>query len=164
LKIARRCDQIPQCRSPKFGIQARFVSASRVLIGGHAVYLPRSESVAGCRAPGAGLLRGDRPVSAQERFGESGQIRSAALSIAANIAEGQCRRTRRAYANHVSIALGSHGALCTLLELSARLGFISSEDSSALQPATDAVGKMLYALFRALDQGSPNLQPRTSNP
>jgi hypothetical protein len=41
------------------------------------------------------------------------------------------RRTTKAYANHVSIALGSHGELETCLELSARLGFLTREQKDA---------------------------------
>ena len=52
-----------------------------------------------------------------EQFGLTAQMRRCAVSIPANIAEGHNRRSRRAYLNHVAIALGSLAELDTLVEL-----------------------------------------------
>src|SRR5262245_58137642 len=62
---------------------------------------------------------------ATELYGLTSQVRRAAVSIPSNIAEGHCRKTTKAYINHVSIALGSHGELETCIELVSRLGFIA---------------------------------------
>ncbi len=83
-----------------------------------------------------------------EVYGLTSQIRRAAVSIPANVAEGYCRRSTRAYANHVAIALGSHGELETLLELSTRLGFLGSIE---LVPLCAQVGKLLSGLHRSLE-------------
>jgi four helix bundle protein len=61
-----------------------------------------------------------------ERFVLSAQMRRSALSIPANVAEGQRRRIPRVYLNHVSIALGSEGELETQIELARRLGFVKA--------------------------------------
>jgi len=74
----------------------------------------------------------------------------AAISIPANLAEGHCRRTTKAYANHVSIAIGSHGELETYLELSCRLGFLSVEDRARILAISDSVGRLLNGLYRVL--------------
>ena len=87
----------------------------------------------------------------QERYGLTSQIRRAAVSIPSNIAEGHCRRTTKAYLNHVSIALGSQGELETLLELGFRLGFIAATGNAELQSACASVGKLLNGLHRALE-------------
>ena len=50
-----------------------------------------------------------------ERFGLTSQLRRACVSMPANVAEGRARRSDRAFANHVSIALGSHGEAASKL-------------------------------------------------
>jgi four helix bundle protein len=87
-----------------------------------------------------------------EMYGLSSQIRRAAVSIPSNVAEGFCRRKTKAYANHVSIALGSHGELETCLELAVRLGFLSREKLGALEQATTSVGSLLSGLHRSLEE------------
>jgi len=47
------------------------------------------------------------------------------------------------YAHHVSIALGSHGELETLIELAARLEFLPTTDRRGLQERCDSVGRLL---------------------
>ena len=86
-----------------------------------------------------------------EIYGLISQLRRAAVSIPSNVAEGHCRRTTKAYANHVSIALGSHGELETCIELSIRFGFLPEPDRRGLQDQCDAVGRLLSGLYRSLE-------------
>ena len=65
-----------------------------------------------------------------EQLGLTSQMRRAAISIPANIAEGHSRRTTRAYLNHVSVAIGSQAELETHIELSQRLGYIKPSGRS----------------------------------
>jgi len=85
-----------------------------------------------------------------ELYGLTSQLRRAAISIPANLAEGHCRRTTKAYANHVSIAIGSHGELETCVELSWRLGFLSVEERVRILAVSDTVGRLLNGLYRVL--------------
>jgi four helix bundle protein len=87
-----------------------------------------------------------------ERYGLISQIRRASVSIPANIAEGHCRRSIRAYANHVAIALGSQAELETYFELAMRLTFLSSATVSSLQGQCAEVGRLLSGLHRSLEQ------------
>jgi four helix bundle protein len=89
-----------------------------------------------------------------ELYGLTSQLRRAAVSIPANIAEGYCRRNTRVYANHVSIALGSHGEVETLIELASRLGFLNPKVREAFDTRTDSVGKLLSGLFRSIEERS----------
>ena len=95
-------------------------------------------------------VTGDFPKS--EMYGLTGQMRRAACSIPTNVAEGHCRRTTKAYANHVSIALGSHGELETCIDVSRRLGFLSSAQQQAVMLKCDAVGRLLNGLYSALER------------
>ena len=95
--------------------------------------------------------RASKGFPRDERYGLTSQLRRAAVSIPSNVAEGHCRRKTRVYAHHVSIALGSHGELETLIELSSRLGFLEAQDRRALQERSDSVGRLLSGLFRSLE-------------
>ena len=86
-----------------------------------------------------------------EIYGLTSQLRRAAVSIPSNVAGGHCRRTTKAYANYVSIALGSHGELETHIELAFRLGFLSAADRLGVQDTCDSVGRLLNGLYRSLE-------------
>lgn len=80
------------------------------------------------------------------------QIRRAAISIPANIAEGWRRKGRRqAYQNHVSIAMGSHGELATELEICFRNNLLKRERCMRALELMGRVGPMLDRLYQSLD-------------
>jgi four helix bundle protein len=85
-----------------------------------------------------------------ERFGLVSQIRRAAVSIPANIAEGRCRHTTGAFTNHISIAVASVGELETCIELGVRLGFLKLSDATRLSTSVSSLGRLLNALHRSL--------------
>jgi four helix bundle protein len=85
-----------------------------------------------------------------ELFGLTNQIRRAAVSIPANVAEGHCRRETKPFRHHVSIAIGSHGELEMYFELAFRLGFLSAQDSARVVKLSDSVGRRLNGLHRSL--------------
>jgi four helix bundle protein len=88
-----------------------------------------------------------------ELYGLTAQLRRAAASVPANIAEGHNRRSHRAYLNHTNIALGSLAELDSLLELAHRLNFISEAVVRRLRPDLDRTGQMLHGLSRSLERG-----------
>jgi four helix bundle protein len=97
------------------------------------------------------VYRFTRTLPPQERFGIAAQLQRAAVSVPANLAEGHCRRTQRAYAQHVSIALGSQGVE-TLLELTARLNFGEDGLRREAIKCVNECGRVMYGLFRRLDE------------
>jgi len=101
-----------------------------------------------------------RSFPQDERYGLTSQLRRAACSIPSNIAEGYCRRSTAAYANHVSIALGSHGEVETCAEIGFRLGLLSQVEKASLDQATASVGRLLSGLHRSLEEKMARELPR----
>jgi len=66
-------------------------------------------------------------------FGLKDQLRRAAVSISANIAEGFERRSRSEYLNFLNIAKGSSGEVRSLLEVAARIGYIDQDRLETLR-------------------------------
>ncbi len=87
-----------------------------------------------------------------ELYGLTSQVRRAAISIPSNLAEGYCRRSTKAYANHVSIALGSHGELETCIEIAFRLGFVGATEKAETLAVSDSVGRLLSGLYQSLER------------
>jgi four helix bundle protein len=87
-----------------------------------------------------------------EQYGLSSQIRRAACSIPSNVAEGRCRRSTKVFANHLDIALGSHGELETCLEIALRLGFLPKPEKRTLSERCDVVGRLLNGLYNSLER------------
>lgn len=85
---------------------------------------------------------------ATETHGLVSQIRRAAVSIAANIAEGSGRQTDRDQARCYRIALSSARELENLLILSCDLELIPERDHAALACELDQIQRMLLAMIR----------------
>jgi four helix bundle protein len=86
----------------------------------------------------------------RERFGLSSQLQRAAVSVPANIAEGNGRRSRAAYLNHLSIAHGSLAELETHLLIGMNLGYVTSEESQTAMSQLEEVRRMMSGLIRSL--------------
>ena len=85
---------------------------------------------------------------AEERFGLISQMRRAAISIPANIAEGFKKRSQKDKANFYNISQGSLGELRYYLILAKDLGYCRS--TIHLWDLCDEVGKMLNGLIKSL--------------
>ena len=85
-----------------------------------------------------------------ERFGLTSQLRRAATSVTANLAEGNARRFRREYGQACYIARGSIAEIRSLLNLCVRLGYLPAADEHRLSAGYDLVGGMLYRLIERL--------------
>ncbi|MBI4669780.1 MAG: four helix bundle protein [Elusimicrobia bacterium] len=82
-----------------------------------------------------------------EQFGLTSQMRRAAVSIAANLAEGFKRRTAKDKANFYNIAQSSLKELHYYWILAKDLGYVLSNQSVIEQ--VDIIGRMLLGLVRA---------------
>lgn len=87
---------------------------------------------------------------AREKFGITSQIRRAAASPAANIAEGFGRRTTGELLRSLQIARGEVEEMRYFLILSKDLGFASHADFEAGFAYCDTVGKLTNALMTSL--------------
>jgi four helix bundle protein len=91
-----------------------------------------------------------------ERFGLSSQIRRAAASIPANIAEGHGRGTRASYASFLRIARGSLRELETHLILAARVEITPTGTTDKILADIDELGRMLHGLLSRLSSSLPD--------
>jgi four helix bundle protein len=86
----------------------------------------------------------------EEQFGMSSQMRRAAVSIAANIAEGAARNGEREFAQFLHVALGSASELETLLEIARRVDLVCVPDYDRLDKLLARISQMLRGLIRSV--------------
>ena len=86
----------------------------------------------------------------EEKFGLTSQIRRAAVSVPANIAEGAARASTKEFAHFRSNAQGSASELETELLVAYRLGYFTEAQYRNLLSTLDAIGRMLSGLTRRL--------------
>ncbi|MFN2493523.1 MAG: four helix bundle protein [Pyrinomonadaceae bacterium] len=83
-----------------------------------------------------------------ERYGLTSQIRRAAVSIPANIAEGAARQSAKEFAYFLSNAQGSASELETELLIAERLDYLTSGGYLEMRNDLESVGRMLVGLAR----------------
>jgi four helix bundle protein len=90
----------------------------------------------------------------EEVFGMTAQVRRAAASIAANIAEGRGREARGSFIQFLRMSQGSLEELETHLLLAGRVGISEPSSVEPIFDRCDALGKMLRRLIRSLQNKS----------
>ena len=86
-----------------------------------------------------------RQLPDEERYGLAAQLRRAAVSVPANIAEGFGRSARGDYLRHLSIASGSLREIETHLEAVTLLEYLPKQ---AIEAAAEVAGRTAYLLNR----------------
>jgi four helix bundle protein len=86
----------------------------------------------------------------EERYGLTSQIRRAAVSIPANIAEGAARGTQKEFLQFLIIARGSISELETLLTIAREVGFLSEGKTGDLERRCDQVSSRLSGLITSV--------------
>ena len=97
------------------------------------------------------LSRAFPPV---ERFGLASQLQRAAVSIPSNIAEGQSRRNTAEFRQYLHHALGSLAEVDTQMILARDFGYVSREDSQAVEAKIQEMQKMIHTLVIRLPMRS----------
>ena len=90
----------------------------------------------------------DFPV--EERYGLTAQMRSAAISIPSNIAEGHMRKTNKDFQQFIAIARGSGAELETQALIAFQLKYLSEKNYSFLFNKIEELAKMLSVFYSKL--------------
>src|SRR6266446_9623040 len=85
----------------------------------------------------------------REIYGLTSQCNRAAVSVAANLAEGSSRRSRKDQAHFSEIAYGSLMELACLLILSVDVGLLSEDSEFELRNSIEQISVQLNALRRS---------------
>lgn len=96
------------------------------------------------------VYRATESFPIEEKFGLTSQIRRAAVSIPASIAEGAARQSLKEFVRFLSIAQGSASELETELVIGQRLGYINDNDVKEMSNALDAIGRLITGLSNHL--------------
>lgn len=95
-------------------------------------------------------LTKDFPKS--EIYGLTNQLRRAAVSIPANIAEGRERQHDKEFLQYLSIAYGSLAELETHLQIAERLAYLKSHQLGHVLEMASEVGRMLNGLRKSIEK------------
>ncbi len=91
----------------------------------------------------------------EERYGLSSQIRRAAVSIPANIAEGAGRNSQKEFAYFLSNSQGSASELETELIIAHKLGYLDEATFSRLVSELERIGRLITGLSRYVKTPKP---------
>ena len=83
-------------------------------------------------------------------FGLKDQIRRAAVSVMANIAEGHGRKSNVEFAQFLNIARGSAAEVQSHLHVAKGLGYITEQDFERIYTLLGEISKMTLALAKYL--------------
>lgn len=86
----------------------------------------------------------------EEKYGLISQIRRAAISVLASIAEGASRQHNKEYLQLLYVARGSLAEVEVLLEISARLSFLKEPHFKELNSLFQKTARCLFGLIRAV--------------
>jgi four helix bundle protein len=85
---------------------------------------------------------------AEERFGLTSQIRRAAVSVPANIAEGAARQHNKEFLQFLFVAQGSTSELETELLIAQKLGYLNEARYLELYQEINTIARMLVGLSK----------------
>ncbi|HET9294298.1 MAG TPA: four helix bundle protein [Gemmatimonadales bacterium] len=89
-----------------------------------------------------------------ERFGLVSQLRRAAVSAPANLAEGSAKRGPREFRRSIDVALGSLAEVSYYLKLALDLGYVGRAEWGEVEALRDHAGRLTWGLNRAVQGAS----------
>ena len=93
-----------------------------------------------------------RSFPKEELYGLTSQLRRAASSVPANIAEGSARGTKKDYLHFLYIARGSLTEAQYFVHLAQRLGYLGAAEADTLAAQTSSAFGCLHGLIRAVEK------------
>ncbi len=87
----------------------------------------------------------------REWYGVAAQIRRSAYSVAANIAEGAAKRSRKEFRHYLDIAIGSLDETHYGLKFSVDLGYLDAPTGERLEALRVETSKCLWGLAKSMD-------------
>jgi len=99
---------------------------------------------------GLNIYKLTRQFPKEELYGLTSQLRRSAASIAANIAEGSSRQSKKEFKQFVSISRGSLSETETWLMFSRDLNYISEAEYQQISKQINITGHLLYNLYKSL--------------
>jgi four helix bundle protein len=105
---------------------------------------------AACHEVALAVYRASGQWPAGERYGLTSQVRRAAYSAGANIAEGAAKRGPREFRRHLDITLGSLAEVAYGLQLARDLGYLPREQWGEIEAMRDHAGRLTWGLYRAI--------------
>lgn len=100
------------------------------------------------------IYKSTRVFPKTENLALTNQMRRAAVSVPANIVEGQSRNTTREYLSFLCNARGSHAEVGYYLLLAKDLEYLSSTEYEVHSEAHREIGRMLKGLIKSLPSRS----------
>jgi four helix bundle protein len=94
-----------------------------------------------------------------ERYGLVSQMRRAAFSAAANIAEGSAKRGEREFRRYLDISLGSLSELAYALKLARDISVLSETDYRSLDRLRNHAGTLTWKLHQSLKNARRSTEP-----
>lgn len=98
-----------------------------------------------------------RSFPKQELYGLTSQLRRAAYSVPANIAEGSSRESKRDYLHFLYISRGSLSEAQYFIHLAQRLAYLNPDDGQRLTAQTKTTFACLHGLVKAVERESGKL-------
>jgi four helix bundle protein len=96
------------------------------------------------------VYKGTLNFPKEETFGLTSQLRRAAVSVAANIVEGQAQNTKLQYLQFLNHSNGSLAEVEYYIELARDLGYFSADMHEKLENQRREIGFLLYQLMNSL--------------
>jgi four helix bundle protein len=105
------------------------------------------------------------PFPKDEVYSLTSQLRRAAYSVPANIAEGASRSSQKDYLHFLYIARGSAAEVAYFIHLSLRLGYLDADCHARLAGQADEASRVLTGLIRSVEKdiGIPS-KPSSPSP